>query len=49
MCNPEAEYVYVLQIKDILLPVPLSYMKSYIGSCCTNVLDGYTIHVCACA
>lgn len=46
MCNPEAEYiliisvhdhVYVLQIKDILLPVPLSYMKAYIGSCCIKV------------
>lgn len=42
MCNPEAEYisdyhVYVLQIKDILLSVPLSYMQAYIGSCYTKV------------
>lgn len=48
MCNPEAEYIWlsvymimymysVLQIKDILLPVPLSYMQAYIGSCYAKV------------
>lgn len=45
MCNPEAEnliisvndHVYVLQIKDILLPVPLSYTTACIGSCCIKV------------